>query len=237
MTSTKLTEEENKLISVDEYELGIIHVFISYSSEEKLLAGQIKRTLEGYGLSAFLAHDDIPPVCDWQDEISKNLKKCDVFLPILTQSFCESQWCDQETGMAFALDKFIIPLKVDTAPYGFINKIQACKLDVDNPKRTCQEIIKVLKDKQFSDRVFDCLVRDLASAPSFDWANDTIKELTKYEKFNKEQINQIIRAAIRNNQFRLSRKGKPFLKSIIEKYAQVIDPFLLSIYNKIKDDF
>ena len=60
MTSTTLTEEEKKEISVDEYELGTIHVFISYSSKDKVLAGKIKRTLEGYGLSVFLAHDDIP---------------------------------------------------------------------------------------------------------------------------------------------------------------------------------
>ncbi|MCW4015286.1 MAG: toll/interleukin-1 receptor domain-containing protein [Candidatus Bathyarchaeota archaeon] len=238
MTSTNLTEEEKKKhISVDEYELGKILVFVSYSNDDKILAGRIKLILEGYGLSVFLAHDDIPPLCDWQMEISKNLKKCDVFLPILTHSFCESEWCDQETGMAFALDKLIVPLKVDIAPYGFINKIQACKLDVDRPKRTCHKIIEVLKANQFSDRLFDCLLRDLESAPTFDYANKTLEQISEYEKINKKQINQIIRIAIRNNQFRLSRKGIPFLASITKNHSSKINPFLLKAYNKVKDDF
>lgn len=237
MASITLTEEENKEISIDEYELGKIQVFISYSSEDKFLAGRIKRILEGYGLSVFLAHDDIPPICEWQEEISKNLKNCDVFLAILTKSFCKSKWTDQEIGMAFALDKLIIPLKVDTAPYGFISKIQACKLDLQNPIVICRKIISLLKDNGFLELVFDCLLQDLESAPTFDWANDTLKEVTKYENFNREQINQIIRVAIRNNQFRLSRKGRAFLESIIKKYSSEINPVLLTIYNKVKDNF
>jgi len=237
MTATKLTKKEKGKISIDEYELGTILVFVSYSSDDKILAGEIKQLLEQYGLSVFLAHDDIPPLCEWQVEISKNLKKCDVFIPILTGSFCMSKWTDQEIGMAYGLKKLIIPLKVDTAPYGFINKIQACKLDVENPERTCHKIIKVLKDKQFSECVFDCLLRELESATTFDYANENVKELTEYENLNKKQINQIIRIAIRNNQFRLSRKGRKFLESITKKHTSVIDPFLLKTYNKVKDDF
>ena len=237
MTSTKLTDEEKEKINVDEYELGKILVFVSYSNDDKILAGRIKRILEGYGLSVFLAHDDIPPLCEWQEEISKNLDKCDVFIPILTGSFCTSEWTDQEVGIAYGLKKLIIPLKVDTAPYGFISKIQACKLYVENPVITCQKIISVLKDKGFLEHVFDCLLRDLESASSFDYANATVKELTEYGNLNKEQINQIIRIAIRNNQFRLSRKGSKFLESLTKKHASIIDPFLLKTYNKIKDDF
>ena len=237
MTSTKLTEEEKEKINVDEYELGKILVFVSYSTDDKILAGRIKRILEGYGLSVFLAHDDIPPLCEWQEEIRKNLDKCDVFIPILTGSFRMSEWTDQEVGIAYGLKKLIIPLKVDTAPYGFISKIQACKLDVENPKRTCKKIIKVLKDNEFSERVFDCLLRDLESAPTFDYVNESVKDLIEYENINKKQINQIVRIAIRNNQFRLSREGSKFLESLTKKHASVMDPFLLKIYNKVKDSF
>jgi hypothetical protein len=106
------------------------------------------------------------------------------------------------------------------------------KLETD-PKK----IIKVLKDNDFSERVFDCLLRDLESAPSFDYANESVKDLIEYENINKKQINQIVRIAIRNNQFRLSRKGSKFLESLTKKHASVIDPFLLKIYNKVKDTF
>ena len=149
-------------------------------------------------------------LCEWQVEISKNLKECDIFVPILTEDFCTSEWTDQETGMAYGLDKKIIPLKVDKAPYGFINKIQACKLDVKTPARTCDTIVNVLKNNEFSYRLFDCLLRELEISPDFDYASATLEQLSIFEEMNTKQINQIMRIAIRNNQFRLCRRGKKF---------------------------
>lgn len=237
MTSNKLTGEEKEKISVDGYEVGTIRVFVSYSSDDRALVGGIKRILEQYGLSVFLAHDDIPPLCDWQEEISKNLNECDAFIPVLTNSFRESYWTDQEIGMAFGLKKLIIPLKVDTHPYGFISKLQACKLDTRSPDRSCLKIIKVLKDNQFSELLIDCLFRGLEQVNCFSEATKLVEELENFESFNEEQINQIMRIAIRNNQFRLSSKGISFLKSLIEKHNSKIDSFLLKTYNKVKDNF
>ncbi len=237
MASIKLTKEETERISANDYKVKTIRVFVSYSSANKSLAGQIKRILEQYGLSVFLAHDDIPPLHDWQEEISNNLNECDVFIPILTHSFGNSKWTDQEIGMAFGLKKMIIPLKVDVAPYGFISKIQACKLDVDNPRRSCLKIINVLKDSQFKESLIDCLLRALEEAYDFDSATKVIKELNDFENFNEEQINHIIRVSIRNNQFRMCSTGKTFLRSITKKYASKIDSFLLMTYNKVKDRF
>ena len=237
MASIKLTKEELEKISADDYEGKPIRIFISYSSDDKSLAGQIKLMLERYGLSVFLAHDDIPPLRDWQEEISNNLTVCDVFIPVLTRSFRESNWTDQEIGMAFGLKKMIIPLKVNTDPYGFILKLQACKLDVNNPRRSCLKIIKVLRDSEFVESLIDCLVRALENACDFDDANKVIEELKDFENLKEEQINQIIRTSIRNNQFRMCSTGKTFLSLIIEKQASLIDPFLLETYNKVKDSF
>lgn len=237
MASKKLTKKEIEKISVDEYEVETLRVFVSYSSDDKFLAGEIKRILEQYGLSVFLAHDDIEPLCDWQEEISKNLNECDIFIPVLTGSFRESFWTDQEIGMAFALKKMIMPLKVDTAPYGFISKIQACKLDVDIPRRSCLKIIKVLKDSQFKKSLLDSLLRGLENARDFDDATKALKKLDDFESFDEEQVNQIMRIAIRNNQFRLCSAGKTFLRSLLKEYTPLIDPFLLKTYNKVRDSF
>jgi hypothetical protein len=237
MTTTKLTKEEQEKISVDEYETEPIQVFVSYSSDDKFLAGRIKSNLEDYGLSVFLAHDDIPPTRDWQEEISKHLRECDVFIPILTGSFRQSNWTDQEVGMAFGLEKLIIPLKVDTDPYAFIMKLQAGKLDVRNLSRSCSNIISVLKDSQFSEQLSDCLLRALDKAGSFSWATEIIEELRKFETFNAVKLDQILRIAIRNNQFRMCSAGKAFLTWLIKNNILSIDPFLVQTYFKVKDSF
>ena len=233
----KLTKEDQEKISEDEYELGTIRVFVSYSSDDKYLAGDVKRILEQYGLTVFLAHDDIEPTFEWQTEIIKNLNECDVFIPILTRSFSNSEWTDQEVGMAFGLEKLIIPLKVDTDPYGFISKIQACKLDVEKPSRTCLKIINVLKVSKFRESLIDSLLHGLEEANSFASANQMIEVLKDIENLTGEQINHIVRIAIRNNQVRFSNQGIKFLKSIIDEHTSKLDVFLVETYLKVKDTF
>jgi len=46
-------------------------------------------------------------------------------LPLLTDSFVRSDWTDQETGIAVALGKIIVPMKMPVNPYGFISRYQA----------------------------------------------------------------------------------------------------------------
>lgn len=51
-----------------------IRIFLSYSSEDKIIAGKIKEILEGYGFVVFLAHEDLEPMVAFQDEIVNNLR-------------------------------------------------------------------------------------------------------------------------------------------------------------------
>ncbi len=108
--------------------MNSLRIFFSYSIDDKKIVGMLKKQLEFMGFEVFLAHDDIEPSAEWQDEIIKNLKSCDVFIPLLTKSFRESKFTDQETGIAVATDKFIISLQVDFPPYGFIGKKQGLKI-------------------------------------------------------------------------------------------------------------
>lgn len=101
------------------------------------------------GFDIFIAHDDIKPSLVWQQEILKNLKQCDIFIPFLTKNFKESNWTDQETGIAFLMGKHIIPLKVDYIPYGFINKYQGLKFDSNNIETMAEKIkIVILENKK-----------------------------------------------------------------------------------------
>lgn len=87
-----------------------VPAFLSYSHQDRQLAGLIKGTLNYYGFDTFLAHEDLQPSVEWQEIILINLKECLVFLPLLTDSFIKSDWTDQETGIAIALDKIIVPI-------------------------------------------------------------------------------------------------------------------------------
>ena|SRR2546422_1977921 len=114
-------------------------IFVSHSHHEKEIAGWIKGELERFGAFGFVAHEDINPTEEWQGAILKNLKECDVFLALLSGNFATSDWTDQESGIAIALGKVIVPVKVNLDPYGFIGKYQALKWDSEEPENKLEE--------------------------------------------------------------------------------------------------
>jgi len=119
-------------------------VFLSYSSSDKQLAGEIKKHIEGGGHTVFLAHEDIEPSTDWQERILAELRGCDAFLPLLTEHFYKSAWVDQETGVAVAYGKLVVPLKLSVDPRGFIRRIQALRIDPEDIPQSCRELAEVL---------------------------------------------------------------------------------------------
>lgn len=104
-----------------------LRLFISYASTDKSIAGKIADIFKRYaGFEVFLGHDDLEYSPDWLKEIWNNLNKADIVLPLLSESFLNSGFANQEMGIAIARGKAIIPLTLDgTKPKGFIYPKQA----------------------------------------------------------------------------------------------------------------
>ncbi len=68
-----------------------LRIFLSYSHIDRHLAGNIKTALENIWLSVFLAHEDIKPSLEWQETIYRELKECDIFIPIISENFKKIQ--------------------------------------------------------------------------------------------------------------------------------------------------
>jgi hypothetical protein len=99
--------------------------FISYNTEQLTAAENIRDFLNSIGIDSFIANDDLRAGSNWKDSIISELKKCEIFIPLLSTEFKISDWCSQEIGIAYIKNLKIIPISVDdTKPYGFINHIQ-----------------------------------------------------------------------------------------------------------------
>ena len=208
-----------------------IRLFISYSTEDKEIAGSIKQYLEAFGLEVFLAHEDLEPSVEWQTEIEQNLRWCDILLPLLTEQYRESNWTNQETGMAYALGKLVVPIKISIDPYGFIARYQALKFEPSKPNTSCKKIIDVIASKeQFLEPVKDCIIRSFVNSSSYIEANKRSKMLSDFAPFNINQCNEIIRAYIYNQQIREGFSSNPFIKDFYEKNKEVISPKFRTIF-------
>lgn len=108
-----------------------VNAFISYSHKDRKDAGQTKTVLDTLGIDAFLAHEDIHISHDWRDRILQKLRRCELFIPLLSASFLASQWAPQEIGFIVSRPNVkIIPISLDeTVACGFIGNIQSKRID------------------------------------------------------------------------------------------------------------
>ena len=177
-----------------------VRIFLSYSHKSRKLAGELKDGLESFGFSVFLAHEDLKPSVPWRKEILKNLRQCDVFIPILTRGFTESDWTDQATGFALALKKKIIPVRVHDNPYGFIGAFQALRLNKNSPDTTCWEIAECLhEESRFAQAVKDGAIDMFVSSSDFKEVASRVKKLLRFRPFSAEQLQRIVEGGTSNN--------------------------------------
>jgi hypothetical protein len=102
-----------------------IKAFLSYSTRDKRLAGELRDLLSTAGIDLFLAHHTLAPSTEWRQEIKRQIASREVFVLLLTKDFHSSKWTDQEVGMAIAQRKTILPLQCPVRPYGFASDYQA----------------------------------------------------------------------------------------------------------------
>jgi hypothetical protein len=103
---------------------GQYRLFLSHKSEVKIETSRLKDRLAQFGVSGFVAHADIQPTQEWQNEIENALATMDGFVALMTEDFHDSNWTDQEVGYAFGRGVPIIAAQLGRVPYGFIGKFQ-----------------------------------------------------------------------------------------------------------------
>lgn len=123
---------------------AMFKLFISHISKDKVTATRLSATLKPYGISGFVAHEDIHPTLEWQREIERALLTMDAFLAIHTKGFHESNWTQQEVGFAVGRGVKIISFKMGEDPTGFISKQQALPRLNRTAEQIAEEIDKLL---------------------------------------------------------------------------------------------
>jgi len=198
-----------------------IKAFISYSSLNKYIGGELKQHLTTIcGYEPFIAHDDIPGSEIWEKEILKAIKTTDFFIPLISKQFKISDFADQETGLAVCLNKKIIPIKLDTInPYGFINKYQALQYKQHSIMSVVIAIARIGLHNEptsiYYKKSLQSLVYALCESKSFETTNTIIQILsTCHHQFSAEQTQQIIEA-IRTNSQIIGAFGLRDLKQIL----------------------
>ncbi|MGA9351916.1 MAG: toll/interleukin-1 receptor domain-containing protein [Anaerolineae bacterium] len=134
-------------------------LFISHLSSSKKKIAALQSTLRHYGISAFVAHVDIEPTKEWQDEIEAGLASMDALAAVLVPGFKESNWTDQEVGYALGRGVLIVPIIRGLNPYGFIGKYQGFHANGKTVAEVAHEVFRILvASPKTRGRILTCLV-------------------------------------------------------------------------------
>src|SRR3712207_8369666 len=93
-------------------------VFVSHSSEDAALAGEVHRWLVDDGHEAFLdqdLHHGILTGDQWQQRLHERLRWADATVCVLTAAYLESVWCTAELAIAQARGSRLLPLPAEPA--------------------------------------------------------------------------------------------------------------------------
>ncbi len=163
-------------------------VFLSHKADVKKETADLKERLRLFGISCFVAHEDIHPTKAWQDEIENALASMDGFVALMTANFHDSDWTDQEVGFAFARGVPIIAVRLGKDPYGFIGKFQG--LSSAWPTAAADIVQILIKN----DRMFSAYISALRKCPNWDGGNTLAKALPGIERLSASQVNELIAA-------------------------------------------
>lgn len=174
-TPAEVTIRPNSNIQATLFELGdyqgwrngYFRMFISHITSKKKQASRLKTVLEDYGITSFVAHEDINPTKEWQKEIQRALNSMDCMSAMLYEGFHQSNWCDQEVGIALGRNVTVLPLLPDSDPYGFLGEYQGIKIKGMYPEALAKEIFKILCDNTNTrSKYLSCLTNLLISSNS-----------------------------------------------------------------------
>lgn len=198
-------------------------LFLTHIATKRDVAFALKRDLEYFGIDAFVAHADIEPLAEWRATMEAALYSCDALAGLLHEGFRESDWCDQEVGVAMGRGVPVVPLQYDFPPYGFFGSVQALNASSrQGAEALARNIVRVLlKEDATAARLTAAIVHRLARADTFGQANELSKILaTDATLVSEEQVRLLREAQRENRQLREAFHFERHLASIEAKFPR-----------------
>lgn len=199
-------------------------LFLSHLAAHKKFSGELQQALEHYGISAFVAHNDINPTAEWQNEIELALSTCDALVALLHPGFHESKWTDQEIGFVMGRAMPVFSVTLGETPYGFIGKTQAFNGTGKTAIALAREIFDALrKNKQTQDKMAEIVVTLFENSGSFDAAKarmGLLEELTVWKPGFAKRIKE---ANKNNGQISSAWRVPERVTALLKKKGEMVD--------------
>ena len=190
------------------WEPGYFQLFISHVSAYHAEASQVATWLrDRFGIHGFVAHADINPSADWQNEIENSLRTMDALVALLTPGFSASLWCNQEVGWALGQQSLAVSVRLGEDPRGFVGRFQAIPGGDRNPFGVADRVFATLAaNAATAARVGVAVSMYLRRADSWEQVKDYIAPaLSRVTQFTPEALDNLEAAFNERYHVRTSR--------------------------------
>lgn len=87
-------------------------IFISYSRDNQEVVKALHADLSSAGLDAFF-DSELTGGQSWWDSLLEEIRRCEIFMPVVTEDWMGSHACRLETDYAFDLGRTVLPVTLD----------------------------------------------------------------------------------------------------------------------------
>jgi nucleoside 2-deoxyribosyltransferase len=217
----KLESERSAGIEPPFWRKDMLRVFLSHLAAHRAFAAELQESLLEFGISCFVAHNDIEPTAEWQTQIETALATCEALVALLHPSFHQSNWTDQEIGFAMGRGVPVFAVRFDQDPYGFIGRFQAFNGIGKSAAPLAKELFdSYRKNKQTQHRMSEVVVGLFEQSGSFAAAKSHIGYLEELEYWEPPFSTRIRSAAKGNSQVSESWGVPERVNALIKKWAK-----------------
>lgn len=200
---------------------GMMRLFVSHLATHRAFAAELQAGLLDFGISGFVAHNDIEPTQEWQTQIETALATCDALVALLHSEFHASNWTDQEIGFAMGRGVPTVAVHLGQVPYGFIGRFQAFNSNGKTVNILARELFDAFRrNKQTRYRMGQVIVGLFEQSNSFAEAKTRIGYLEELDAWE-PSFSIRIRSAVKGNSQVSGSWGVPArVEALIQKWAK-----------------
>ena len=198
------------------------NLFISHKASRKRETVEVREKLSEYGVSGFVAHENIEPDESWREEILRALFSADALVALLSDDFKEGDWTGQEIGVAVGRGIPVYCVRLGIDPYGLIGYKQGIPgSGWENPSAIGKSIYETLAKKlPDQNRLWAAAVDVYRESGSWAESAQVAKGiLAKFNTLTPSQIDMVREAFASNSQSYGSFAGCKALIILLNKWT------------------
>lgn len=200
----------------------MFRLFITHLSSEKVFAAELQECLLNYGISGFVAHNDIEPTLEWQNQIETALATADSLVALLHPAFHKSNWTDQEIGFAMGRRLPVFAVRFGQDPYGFIGRFQGFAGSDKTADALANELFdSYRKNKQTQKRMAEVLMNLFEDSGSFAAAKSRVSYLEGLDSWDSAFVPRLEAMLEANSQISGSWGVSERVQKLAKKWAGV----------------